>query len=94
MGGSTVTIFVQIAKHGAKIQTGRGHFKPWLNCKSLEETIGLAVNKLMREAGYMNHRAEKEVHNWDVYTFTDQDPTYPSGRPMALNCQHIRMVPC
>lgn len=87
------TYHVQIVEDGETITIDPENFTPWLNCNSADEACGLAVNKYLRDAGYMNPRAERPVINLDVYHFPASVERHPNGRPICVSVFKMRCTP-
>lgn len=57
---------------------------PMLNCKDREEGSGLHAHRFLRNRGGVQRG---ELFTFTLYTYTNQDPTHASGRPMKCHAE-------
>ncbi|MFZ5832430.1 MAG: hypothetical protein ACOY3P_20275 [Planctomycetota bacterium] len=86
-----MTVFIQVLYPGDRFHVDQ--FRPWIKCKDRQETVLLAAHKALRDAGYMNHACERQTLELTVYSYTDQDPKHPSGRPMVVHRHDVHCTP-
>ena len=59
-------------------------WRPMLNCKDRTEGSGLHAHQFLRNRGGV---PPGEVYTFTLYTYTDKDPTHPSGRSMRAHSE-------
>lgn len=70
-------------------------WRGWTGTRPADRTMNLrlAVNRWVRESGYLNPGATVPVLTLHVYDWFQSGPLHPNGRPLALNSTSFNIRP-
>jgi len=92
-----LTRYIYIREHeDTPLPYASVRFHPWINCKpdDREVTIGLAINKWLRDSGYQivhpqhgDHRPD--LIDLDVWHYDSRVKCHPNGVPTMVNVMRV-----